>query len=94
MSKRRITESISMPELDELLKSIPLETRVRISLQMSDITKWDNGDWVGDRELLEKQVSAIMQDVKEWIADGMPSVQVSDTTDVDSSNDPDKQSPQ
>jgi hypothetical protein len=94
MSKRRITESISMPELDELLKSIPLETRVRISLQMSDITKWDNGDWVGDRELLEKQVSAIMQDVKEWIADGMPSVQVSDTTDVDSSTDPDKQSPQ
>jgi len=53
--------------ISEFVKNIPLETRIRVTLQMNDIEKFKNGTYYGD---IEELLNSLLEEVEEWIEDG------------------------
>lgn len=55
-------------DIEKILKEVPLETRLEVSLTADDYENWSKGTYSGSRH---KLVLLIMREVKEWIKDGM-----------------------
>lgn len=53
--------------ISEFVKNIPLETRIRVTLQMNDIENFKNGTYYGD---IEELLNSLLEEVEEWIEDG------------------------
>ena len=72
----KLIESIipeqNKPSIKEIVKRIPLKTRIFISLQMDDYDKWKNGEYLGDNDKLIKRTESILKDVFDWVDNGMP----------------------
>lgn len=55
--------------IDNILKGIPLKTRLEVFLSMRDVDNWDNGSYKGKAY---EMVPEILEIVNGWIKDGMP----------------------
>lgn len=60
------------PLMESIRKKIPLKTMIFTNLQLSDYENWSNGEYKGDNEIIIKTATSIMQDVFQWIENGMP----------------------
>ncbi len=63
MKPRKLT----LENLKEIRDSTSLETGMRIGLTMADYDNWDNGDYNGDRELINRQVDIVLSNIEEWV---------------------------
>lgn len=43
-----------------------LEIMFKIGLMMADYNSWENGEYLGDMELIKDQVEICLRDVEEW----------------------------
>lgn len=51
----------------EIMDRTSLETQVRIGITMADFDNWDNGDYKGDRELIQRQVDTVISTIERWV---------------------------
>ena len=51
---------------DKLLKEITLKQQIKLDLMMQDYDNWKNGEYLGNVELINKQVNSIIETIKEW----------------------------
>jgi len=58
-------------DLEKIVKSIPIETRIKTVLIMDDYVNWKNGKYLGNRH---KLMPLIMREINKWIEDGMPGI--------------------
>ena len=56
---------------DAILKTIPLNQRLSVLIQMMDYAKWNNGEYKGDTAKNEELATALEAEVISWINDGM-----------------------
>lgn len=63
---------MSSKYFDKALKSISLETSIRVSLMMDDYDKWHDGEYLGNMLLIEKQTQSVLRDVERWLKRGSP----------------------
>lgn len=54
-------------EMLELAKSIPLHAKLRIAFTMDDYGNWDNGEYKGDKKLIEKYVNSAIRIFEEQL---------------------------
>ena len=47
--------------------STSLETSIRIGISMADYDNWDNGDYNGDSDLINRQVDIVLSNIEEWV---------------------------
>ena len=55
--------------IKEISDRTSLETKIRIGITMADYDNWNNGDYLGDRELIQRQVDSILQNIEKWVED-------------------------
>ena len=63
MGPRKLT----LENLKEIRNNTSLETGIRIGLTMADYDNWDNGDYNGDRDLINRQVDIVLSNIEEWV---------------------------
>lgn len=56
-----------LDNLKEIRNNTSLETGIRIGLTMADYDNWDNGDYNGDRDLINRQVDIVLSNIEEWV---------------------------
>lgn len=54
-------------EMLELAKNIPLHAKLRIAFTMDDYGNWDNGEYKGDKKLIEKYVNSAIRIFEEQL---------------------------
>ena len=54
------------PILEQIRKSIPLQTRIYVHLQMEDLEHWNNGEYSGKITPDCKEVMDILDIVEKW----------------------------
>lgn len=59
--------------LDRIMKRIPLETKLCVAFQASDIENWKEGEYFGDAE---KYVSVAMEEIEEHIKEKFPDIDI------------------
>ena len=52
--------------LEEIRRRISLETCLRVRLQMDDYDNWDNGEYFGDMDKINKNIGIILDEVERW----------------------------
>lgn len=53
--------------IQEISDRTSLETKIRIGITMADYDNWDNGDYNGDRELIQRQVETVLSTIERWV---------------------------
>jgi hypothetical protein len=56
-----------LDNLKEIRNNTSLETGIRIGIQMADYDNWDNGDYNGDSDLINRQVDIVLSNIEEWV---------------------------
>lgn len=56
----------------EHCKTHPIKMRLFVYLQMHDYTNWKSGQYTGDMKKLIEHTENILDDVFEWVDNGMP----------------------
>jgi hypothetical protein len=63
MEARKVT----LKNLKGIRDSTSLETSIRIGISMADYDNWDNGDYNGDSDLINRQVDIVLSNIEEWV---------------------------
>lgn len=58
--------------MEDTIKSIPIKTRLYIHFTMNDYVNWVDGEYLGDKNKIKKEVDDIIEIIDEWVLNGMP----------------------
>ena len=53
-NEKNEAKQYTSPLIKKIIKSIPLKTRIFNTLKMEDYDNWENGDYNGDSEKIDK----------------------------------------
>jgi len=53
--------------LNQIRNSTSLETNIKIGLEMADYDNWDNGEYKGNKELINRQVDIVLSNIERWV---------------------------
>ena len=53
-NEKNKAKQYTSPLIKKIIKSIPLKTRIFNTLKMEDYDNWENGDYNGDSEKIDK----------------------------------------
>ena len=67
MTPKEEARKVTLKNLKEIRDSTSLETSIRIGISMADYDNWDNGDYNGDRDLINRQVDIVLSNIEEWV---------------------------
>ena len=51
----------------ELLRRVPLKTKLKVAFQMNDIKNWQNGEYKGDKRLIKRNVKDTIKIFKQHL---------------------------
>jgi hypothetical protein len=67
MTPKEEARKVTLKNLKGIRDSTSLETSIRIGISMADYDNWDNGDYNGDRDLINRQVDIVLSNIEEWV---------------------------
>jgi hypothetical protein len=67
MIPKEEARKVTLKNLKGIRDSTSLETSIRIGISMADYDNWDNGDYNGDRDLINRQVDIVLSNIEEWV---------------------------
>lgn len=65
-NKNNEARKVKLNKFGEMMKTMPLESQLRIGLSMADYDNWHDGEYEGDGELIERQLNSVINTIERW----------------------------